>query len=145
MGTMIILDTNVVSELTRLRPNPEVVRWFDSQVRDDLFTTVVTVSELCHGTGLVQAPEVRDRISRDNDSVLERFFPGRILNLDESAAREYAEILVHNQVVGVSVYRHDCMIAAIARVNGAPVATRNVRDFRRCGVPVINPWEAAAT
>ena len=142
---MIILDTNVVSELTRPRPNPEVVRWFNSQVTHDLYTTVITVSELCYGACLVQAAEVRDRISRDNDSVLERLVPGRILNLDEPAARQYAEILAHNEVQGVSVHRHDCMIAAIARVNRAPVATRNVRDFRRCGVSVINPWETAVT
>ena len=142
---MIILDTNVVSELTRPRPNPEVVRWVDSQVPGDLYTTVITVSELCYGAGLVQAAEVRDRISRDNDSVLEQFFPGRILNLDESAAREYAEILVYNQAAGVSVHRHDCMIAAIARVSSAPVATRNVRDFRRCGVTVIKPWGTTGT
>ena len=141
---MIVLDTNIVSELTRPHPNPEVVHWFDSQVRGDLYTTVITVSELFYGAGLVQATEVRDRISRDNNSVLEQFFPGRILNLDESAAREYAEILAHNQLVGVSVHRHDCMIAGIARVNSAPVATRNVRDFRRCGVSVINPWGTTA-
>ena len=142
---MIVLDTNVVSELARPRPNPRVLSWVESQGREELSVTVMTVTELCYGVALIPDQPTRQRVSRDNESLLSFYFAGRILNLDEASAREYARILAQFRRGPVPVDAHDCIIAAIASVNGAPVATRNVRDFRRCGVSVINPWEAAAT
>ena len=141
---MIVLDTNVVSELARLRPDPRALSWVESQDREDIYVTVITVAELCHGVALIPDQTTRQRVSRDNEPLLSLYFTGRILNLDEAAAREYADILAQIRTGPMPVDAHDCMIAAIALVNGAPVATRNVRDFRRCGVSVINPWEAAA-
>ena len=142
---MIVLDTNVVSELARPRPNPSVLSWVESQDREDLYVTVITVAEQCYGEALIPDQPTRQRVSWDNESLLSLYFTGRILNLDEAAARDYAGILARLRGSPVPVDAHDCMIAAIARVNGAPVATRNVRDFRRCGVSVINPWETAVT
>ena len=95
---LIVLDTIVVSPLARPRPSPEVIRRSDSQVRADLYPTVITVSELFCGAGLVPPSEVRDRFIRVNESVLAHLFLGRIRNLDQAAASEYAEILVNNRV-----------------------------------------------
>ena len=80
------------------------------------------------------------------DLVLANFLPDRILPFDSAAASEYAQIMAHRRSIGRPMEGHelDCQIAAIARVNGAAVATRNVRDFTDCGVEIINPWEAAA-
>ena len=142
---MVVLDTNVVSELTRLRPRPELIAWFNSRNREDLFVTVITITELCYGVGIMPAGETRERVSLANETMLNEKFAGRILNLDESAAREYADILAYHRVNELPADRHDCMIAAIARSNGASVATRNLRDFRRCGIQVINPWETGGT
>lgn len=142
---MIVLDTNVVSELARPRPNPRALFWVESQDREELYVTVMTVTELCYGAALIPDQPTRQRVSQDNEALLNVCFAGRILNLDEAAARDYAEILAQFRRRPAPVDAHDCMIAAIARVNGAPVATRNVRDFRRCGVSVINPWETEPT
>ena len=95
---LIVLDTIVVSEPARPRPSPEVIRRSDSQVRPDLYPTVITVSELFSGAGLVPPSDVSDRFIRDNESVLAHLFLGRIRNLDQAAASEYAEILVNNRV-----------------------------------------------
>ena len=138
---IIILDTNVVSELTKARPNPEVVAWWDNQNRDDLFVTAIVLAELCYGVAIMSDEQRRDQVSQSNESMLEAYFADRILPFDGAAAREYADILAHHRANKLPVDRHDCMIAAIARSYGAAVATRNVRDFADCGVPLINPWE----
>ena len=136
---MIVLDTNVVSELTRMSPSPAVLSWFNSQNQTDLYITVITVTELCFGVSLLPDQPTRDRVSRQNETILTSDFAGQILNLDEAAARVYAEMLAYQRINRVTVEVHDNLIAAIARSNGASVATRNLRDFRRCGIPIINP------
>jgi predicted nucleic acid-binding protein len=142
---MIVLDTNVVSELTRMSPSPAVLSWFNSQNQTDLYITVITVTELCFGVALLPDQPTRDRVSRQNETILTSDFAGQILNLDEAAARVYAEMLAYQRINRVTVEVHDNLIAAIARSNGASVATRNLRDFRRCGIPIINPWETGGT
>ena len=142
---MIVVDTNVVSELSRPSPNPRVLSWVESQDSAELYVTVMTVAELCYGVARIPDQQTRERVSRDNESLLSMYFAGRILNLDEAAARDYAGILARFRRGQAPFDAHDCMIAAIARVNRAPVATRNVRDFRSFGVQIINPWETAAT
>ncbi len=138
---MTILDTNTVSELMRQNPDPAVVAWLSRQIKANLFVTAVTEAELRYGVANMAAGRRRDALAREVDNTLAFDFAGRILPFDSEAAGEYADIRVHLDSIGHPVENLDIMIAAIARSYGAAVATRNVRDFADCGVPLINPWE----
>ncbi len=144
---MIILDTNVLSNLMLERPDQTVASWWRNELLADLYTTTVVEAELRYGIATLPAGRRRDRLLASTDQILTGFFPDRILAFDRSAAREYAEIMAHRRALGRPMDRHklDCQIAAIARANGATVATRNVRDFADCRIEIINPWEAAGT
>ena len=140
---MVILDTNTVSELMRPMPGSVVSIWFSSQDRNELRVTAVTKAELLFGAMKLPFGRRRNEVLGSIERVL-RLFPGSILAFDDEAASKYAEIMAHRRAIGRSMEGHelDCEIAAIARANGAAVATRNVRDFADCGVSVINPWNA---
>ena len=142
---MIVVDTDVVSELLRSSPQPEVFGWWNSQVPSDLFVTVITEAELRYGAAIMPPGRRIRELLIKIELMLTDFFDGRVLSFDIPAEREYARMLADRRVVGRSLPMHDGMIAAIAYSNGAAVATRNVPDFTDCGVSVINPWEAATT
>lgn len=137
---MILLDTNVISELMRPEPSPAVLDWFGAQDAANLFISAVTEAEL--RTGLATLPEGprRDRLQSALDGMVEEDFPGRVLPFDGAAARAYAEIAARRRAAGRPIAEADCQIAAIAMAAGAPVATRNVKDFDGCGIELINPW-----
>ena len=144
---MIVLDTNVVSELIRDRPATSVVAWWESQTLVELYLTSVGEAELLSGASLLPAGRRRDNLLESINHFLATYLGRRFLPFDRAAAREYAEIMANRRAIGRPMDRHelDCMIAAIARSNAAAVATRNVRDFTGCGIPVINPWETGGT
>jgi len=137
---MIVLDTNVLSELMRLEPHPHVTEWMDAQTPASLFTTTVTQAEIMFGVCVL--PEGKRR--RDLDEAVSALFrqdlKDRILPFDSPAAAEFAEIAAHRRRGGAPISQFDAQIAAIARSRGAALATRNVSDFRECGVHVIDPW-----
>jgi predicted nucleic acid-binding protein len=137
---MIILDTNVISEIMREVPQPEVVEWLDNQPARDLFITAITEAEV--RTGIEYLPSGRRR--RELTAAAERafggLFAGRILPFDSEAARSHALIAAIRRSAGRPISQADCQIAAIARSRGAQVATRNLDDFEGCGVGVVNPW-----
>ena len=144
---MIVLDTNVISELIRPDPDATMSEWFLEQDITELFVTTVTEAELHAGATKLPAGRRRSLLTRAIELILEDRFSGRILPFDRLATREYAEIMAHRRAIGRSLDRQplDCQIAAIARSFGAAVATRNVRDFTGCGIPIINPWETGGT
>lgn len=144
---MIILDTNVVSELMLELPVATVAGWWSTQPLEELYITTIVEGELRYGVAKLPAGRRRNLLLQSIDLILSYFLPDRILVFDRAAAREYAEIMAHRRSIGRPMDRHelDCQIAAIARVSNATVATRNVPDFTDCGVPVINPWESAPT
>ena len=143
---MIILDTNVVSELMLEQPNQVVESWWRNQPLAELYTTAVVEAELRFGVARLPAGRRRNLLYQSIDRILSNFLPARILAFDRAAAREYAEIMAHRRAIGRPMQGHelDCQIAAIARANEASIGTRNVRHFTDCGVSVINPWQAAA-
>ncbi len=141
---MIILDTNVVSELMRRHPQPEVLTWIDIQLTDDLHITAVTEAEVRAGIALLPQGERRQGLAIAAERMLGVMFAERILSFDSEAAQAYAVIVAVRRSAGRSVDHPDCLIAAIARSRGASVATRNVRDFQGSGIEVINPWSPAA-
>lgn len=135
---MIVLDTNVLSELLRPRPEAGVVRWMMSQPLDQLRVTTITQAEMLYGARLLPEPR-RESLTGAVRELLEGF-SGRLLSFDSAAAEAYAELAARKRTIGRPTASFDTQIAAIAWVVGAGIATRNVSDFEDCGLEVINPW-----
>lgn len=139
---MIIIDTNVVSELMRASPEPAVLIWFAGHPADTLYLTAISEAELRTGAAILPAGQRRDRLVGAIDAMIAQDFAGRILPLHSLAARSYAEIAAARRAAGKPIMDADCQIAAIALAGAAAIATRNVKDFEGCGIDVINPWNA---
>jgi hypothetical protein len=139
---IVILDTNVISEMARSAPEPSVAAWYLRQDSGALFTTTVTLAEVMHGIDLLPAGGRRDRLSHFARDFFQDEFAGNILPFDEASAIHYARIRAGKRRLGLSMSVLDAQIAAIAGAAGATVATRNVDDFEGCGIAVVNPWNA---
>ena len=137
---MILLDTNVISELMRAEPARIVLDWFGNHEAGDLFISAVTEAELRTGVAILPEGQRRDRLQLAIDAMIDQDFQLRVLPFDSLAAKAYAEIAAQRRAVGRPIAEADCQIAAIARATDAPIATRNVKDVDGCGVRVINPW-----
>ena len=137
---MIVLDTNVVSELMRDRPQQTVRAWFRAQPATSLFVTTVTEAEILTGIALLPYGRRRRGLSEAAARVFATLFVGRILTFDSDAANIYAEIFAQRYAAGRPISQADCQIAAIARSREASIATRNVRDFEGIEVELIDPW-----
>ncbi len=139
---MIVVDTNVVSELMRLAPEPAVMTWFSEQDSAQLYLTAVSEAELRAGAAILPAGRRRERLAIEVDAVVRQDFAGRVLPFDSDAAEAYAAIAAARRSVGRPILEADCQIAAIARARDAAVATRNGADFEHCGIAVIDPWSS---
>ena len=135
---MIVLDTNVLSEPLRPRPDAGVLRWMGRQAR--IGTTAVTVGELLDGLGRLPAGHRRERLSEAVERTLTRF-RDNVLPYDQEAARAYARLSARRRESGAPLPVQDGMIAAICAAHGCPLATRNVRAFHGLDLVVVNPWE----
>jgi hypothetical protein len=140
---VILLDTNVLSELMRGAPWAGVEQWLATQPQPGLFICAITEAELRYGLALLPAGRRRSALAAEIEAMLAEDFAGRILPFDSAAARAFAEIAAERRQAGRPISQADAQIAAIARSRGASLATRNVADFERCGIEVINPWEGA--
>jgi predicted nucleic acid-binding protein len=139
---MIILDTNVVSEPTQQRPSRVVMDWLSAQDATQLFTTTATEAELHYGFALMPEGRRREMLSAAVQQFLETELKGRVLPFDRAAAREFGLITAARKKAGRQIKVFDSQIAAIARVRGASIATRDVGDFEYTGIKIINPWTA---
>jgi predicted nucleic acid-binding protein len=139
---MIVLDTNVLSELMRAKPAPEVMAWIDAQPISQLFTSSITVAEILYGIARMPDGKRKQGLLDLATLMFDEDFAGRILSFDADAAVHYAGLAAESEAKGQVVDMADGQIAAIAALHDARVATRNVRHFDYLGVPVINPWEA---
>ena len=137
---MILLDTNVMSELMRPAPAPAVQRWLDAQDPASLATTTVTVAELGAGLALLPAGAKQQDLRARAASLFMQGFGDRIFGFDLDAASAYGGLLAQRRRLGRPPSGFDLMIAAIAHTRGMAVATRNVTDFEGCGLSLINPW-----
>lgn len=137
----LLLDTNVVSELMRPQPHPEVLAWVDAQPIAEMAITAVTVMEI--RSGIAYLPEGTRKASLETRfrQFLARGFAGRVLPFDEDAAEACATLRAQRRRAGKASATEDSMIAGIALQQGATVITRD-KGFDSYGVPVINPWEA---
>ncbi len=137
----IVVDTNVVSELMREYPDPNVYRWFNDQDESELFLTAVVEAELQIGISVLPQGRRRYELETTLEQTIAIDFNSRVIPFDSEAARAYAMIGAHRRSIGKPITVMDCQIAAIARSNEAAVATRDISDFQNCGIEVINPWD----
>lgn len=141
---MILIDTNVLSELMRPEPSPIVLAWFGHQRAADLYLSAVVEAELRRGAAALPAGKRRDRLIAEIGAMISEDFAGRVLAFDSAAAVAFAAIFVDRQAGGRPISFPDCQIAATARAHGAIMATRNVADFEGCGIDVVDPWNPEA-
>lgn len=139
---MIVLDTNVLSELMRPKPSPRVVAWVAQQSVADLFTTAITEAEIFYGIELLAKGKRRDALFAAAEGMFMEDFQGRVVAFESEAARHFAAIAAHRRASGKPISHADAQIAAIARAHGAKLATGNGPDFVDCSVTVIDPWRA---
>lgn len=140
---MIVLDTNVLSELLRPIPAPRVEAWLAAQDGASVYFTTVGEAELRYGVAILPAGRRRITIGAAIEGILDEDFRDRVLPFDREASRAYAAIAAERRAAGRPISQFDCQIAAIARAHGASVATRNTGDYEGCGVGVIDPWDHA--
>ncbi len=138
---MIVLDTNVLSEPLRARPDPRVMGWL--LTIDDVAVTAISVGELLNGARRLPAGRRRRSLLAAIDDVLSRF-ADRVLAYDEQAARVYAELQERRRAAGTPLSVEDGMIGAVCRSCGGMLATRNVSDFTGLDLDLINPWDEPA-
>lgn len=136
-----LVDTNVVSEWVRPRPNPAVVAWLGQVDEDEVFMTVVSFAELRRGVALLDSPVRRQQLNRWIDEDLTDRFHRRILTVDLAVAEAWGRITADASRAGRPAGAMDAFFAATAQVHDLTLATRNVRDFAHLGVPLFNPWE----
>lgn len=137
---MIILDTNVLSELVKTRPHPAVEEW--ARGIESAFTTAITVQECFYGVELLPGSERRDALTRTLERIIDAVFEGRVLPYTEVSARHTAALIAHRQRLGRPIGAADAQIAGIAIEHGATLATRNTRDFVGMPLEVVDPWLA---
>jgi predicted nucleic acid-binding protein len=140
---VIVLDTNVISELARRVPDPGVLSWLDSFEISGVATTAITAAELRYGVARLPDGHRKRELAAVIRGILTEDFHGRVLPFDERTSAPYADIVSGREQVGRLIGVADAQIAAICRDLGAILATRNTADFEETGIELINPWKLA--
>ncbi|MBY3127470.1 type II toxin-antitoxin system VapC family toxin [Rhizobium laguerreae] len=136
---MIVLGTNVISELLTPAPNVGVIEWLGAQHPLSVFTTAITEAEILYGLRLLPHGRRRSDLEAAVLPIFNEDMSGRVLPFDRDAADVYA-IITDRRKAGRPIRQFDAQIAAIAISRGASLATRNVSDFEGIGLQIINPW-----
>lgn len=141
---MIVLDTTVISEMLRPRPEPKVVLWLE-RITQPAAITVITSAELLAGIAVLPDGRRRELLLTRTEQLLEEYDSVElILPVDNDAAYHYADVISRRRRAGRPIAMADAQIAAVCRAYGAALATRNIRDFEECGLPgLIDPWDAS--
>ncbi len=140
---MILLDTNVVSEIMKTRPAEAVVAWLNRKDSEKLYVSTVTIGEIAYGLHILPDGKRRSGLRERFERFVTLAFEHRVLSYDEPAARIYGDLMGDRKELGLRMSVPDGQIAAIARRDHLSVATRNVLDFENCGIEVTNPFEFA--
>lgn len=141
---MIVLDTNVVSEPLKLKPDVDVMRWLAVQAPESLFITTITMAKMFTGVEMMPNGRKRDALSAALKEQVLPLFSGRVLDFNVASAKAFSKVIVAANAVGNDIDFADAAIAAIAMTHGFHLATRNVRDFRGVQVEILNPWPQAS-
>jgi predicted nucleic acid-binding protein len=137
---MIVLDTNVVSELMKEFPDEAVWHWFVAHRREGLYTTAITAAEVHYGIERLPVGRRRRQVSEAADEI----FGGiedEVLSFTAEAAMAFPVVVTSRGRAGLPIQSQDAQIAAICLVEEAALATRNTKDFVKTGVELLNPWE----
>jgi predicted nucleic acid-binding protein len=137
---VIILDTNVLSELLKASPSPAVKSWVAGHASASLFTTTITEAEMLLGVALLGRGKRRQMLEESMAGMFETDFAGRLLPFDSSAARSFARLVARRRAMGRPIAQLDAQIAGITHSRGAKLATRNLSDFEGCEIELVNPW-----
>lgn len=137
---MILLDTNVLSELIRREPDEGVTRWLDSLDAAVVATTAITAAELLYGVARLPAGRRKERLSEAIRGLIEEDLDRRVEPFDATAAGHYADLVSDRETAGRPISIADAQIAAICRKLGATLATRNTSDFKDTGIELLDPW-----
>jgi len=138
---MILLDSNVISEVMKVAPSANVLKWLNDQTSSAVHVSAVTVGEIEYGLRILPYGRRRLQLKEKFEQFIALAFVQRVLGYDEAAARLYGEIMGLRKELGRPMSVPDGQIAAIARSHGLSVATRNTRDFEECGVDLLNPFD----
>lgn len=139
---MILIDTNVISELWKVEPNPDVLAWIDAQAVETLYLSAVTVAELRFGLATMPQGKRRTIYQERLEKEVLPTFTGRVLSFDLDASQAYADLMARAKAEGKAIGKEDGYIAATASVYGLMVATRDISPFEAAGLKIVNPWEA---
>jgi predicted nucleic acid-binding protein len=137
---VIVLDTNVVSELMRPKPDVKVTSWLNGLTRQEVWITTISIFELRFGIEIHAKGQRRSHLEDSLVRILEAGFHGRILNFDEMAANAAALLSAKQRAMGRSKEVRDTFIAGIVFAHRADFATRNIRHFQGLDIRVIDPW-----
>jgi predicted nucleic acid-binding protein len=138
---MIVLDTNVISELMRSQPHPKVLAWVAAQPRSTLYASSISRAEILYGVEALPQGRRRAALAEAAAAMFDEDLASRVLPFGDAAASRYAQIVVGRKVAGAPIDAFDALIAATAFVAGAAIATRDSGGFAGCGLTVINPWD----
>jgi len=139
---MIVLDTNVVSELMHPRGSSVVRQWVAAQPITNLFTTTITQAEILYGIALLPSGKRQTELNQTAQLMFSEDFSERILPFDEAATISFARIAAERRKMGKPISQADAQIASICYTRLATLATCNVSDFEGCGIAIVNPWES---
>jgi len=138
---MIVVDTNVISEVMRPQPSGAVLDWLNDQDSNQLFITTVTLAEIGYGLRILPKGQRQWQLHNRFEQFIAQAFEQRVLDFTVSAARSYAEIMGHRKETGRPMSLPDGQIASIAHAHRFAVATRNIKDFEDCGLELFNPFK----
>jgi predicted nucleic acid-binding protein len=136
-----LLDTNVVSELTKAQPNKAVVQWLNAAEEDFLFLSAATLAEVRYGLERLEEGARRNALEKWVADFLEERFEGRILSVDELVAKVWAQVLVRSEKNGRRMAIMDAFQAACAQVHGLTLVTRDEEGFSGFHGEILNPWK----
>ena len=139
--SMILLDTNVISEPLRAVPAASVIAWLDAQPLETLCLSAITVAEMRAGVALLPAGKRQAFLRQSLEERILPMFSGRVLPFDISCADAYARLIAQTRASGRTINAADAFIAAVALTNKFAVATRDTSPFTAAGLMVINPWD----
>ena len=139
---MIILDTNVISEMMRPNPHYKVITWLDEKDNNELYLSAIVLVELFSGVARMPDGKRQGELKLKLAEAIQTRFDEQILPFDALSAMQYAQLMGRNQRQGKLMSVPDTQIAAICLQYGAPLATRNIKDFLHCGIELIDPWQA---
>ncbi len=138
---MIILDTNIVSEFMKAPPAGAVLQWLNEQSTASLYFSSISVAEIAYGLKAMPEGKKRSMLDARFKQFISSAFSQRILSFDEKATMIYGDLMAEMRQLGHPMSCFDGQIAAIARAYNFSIATRNIKDFKYCQIPLINPFE----